>query len=90
MARSRTSNRAKPNKASETTEQTLLTVRQLESPVRIRLGPGLSYSHVGGGYLTTDPREVYEVVPGPGSKSGWGHLTGSGGWVAMDFVEIIS
>lgn len=67
----------------------IVQIREGSLPVRIRSGPGLSFSHVNGRYLGKGVYEVSEIVDGPGSKAGWGRLANGDGWVAMEFVEIV-
>lgn len=62
-------------------------VKAKSVPVRIRTGPGVNYGQVFGKYLKETSVEVSEIVPGSGSKKGWGKLVDDSGWVGMDFVE---
>lgn len=85
MARSRTSTEEHSEKVFAP-----IFVKAAKDPVRVRVGPGIQYSHISDSYLTDIPAKVTEIVPGQGSKAGWGNLEGSHGWVAMDFVEVVS
>lgn len=65
----------------------LMQVEEGAYSVRIRSGPGTSYSNPGGRYLGKGVHAVDEIQDGPGSKTGWGHLMSGDGWVGLDFVK---
>lgn len=76
-------------KPVEESTKEVFKIREGSVPVRIRAGAGIDTAHVSGKYLGKKEYEVDEVLEGPGSKSGWGHLVNGEGWVALDYVEIL-
>lgn len=92
MPRGRTNYNRAPKERSEKMEasEVLMKVKEGDRPVRIRSGPGVSYSHVGGKCLGKGVFEIVEISNGPGSESGWGRLANGDGWVALDFVEKVN
>lgn len=83
MARPRTT------KSQESEEIIPFQIKEGPVPVRIRAGAGTHTSHVDGKFLGKGVFTVDKVRIGPGSKSGWGHLSTGEGWVGLDFVEIL-
>lgn len=89
MARGRNPNNNSTEKVVKDQENTTFKVREKGIPVRIRAEANINSVHVNGTYLGKVWREINEVLAGPGSTKGWGHLADGSGWVALDFVEII-
>lgn len=56
-------------------------------PIRIREKPSIEAKPTGKYLLTNQTAEADEICEGPGSKTGWAHLTNGDGWVGLDFVE---
>ena len=92
MARSRVNQEIVDEPVEESSKKQRVKKTKIKEgsvPVRIRAGAGIEYAHVEGKYLGKGFFEVDEIVPGTGSKSGWGRLVNGEGWVALDFVEIL-
>lgn len=93
MPRSRTNYNARSEEKQDVVEEAipsvLMKVREMKSPVRVRTGPGTSYSPLPGEYLGKGLHNIVEVSPGPGSTAGWGKLSDRDGWVALDFVDVV-
>lgn len=89
MTKSRT-DYSRVSKMKKSTSGVLMKIREGEAPVRIRSGAGINFSHVDGMYLGPGVFDVDEILDGPGSKKGWGHLANALGWVALDFVEEVN
>lgn len=88
MARQRT-NYSKPS-ADEAEAPKKTFVKELDKPVRVRTGPGTSFSQANNEYLGKGFHEIVEVSKGLGSDKGWGNLADGRGWVALDFVQEVS
>lgn len=91
MPRARTnySRASKEPSEKKKASEVVMKVKEGDRPVRIRSGPGIGYSHVGGKCLGKGVFEIVEISNGPGSDSGWGRLMNGDGWVALDFVEMV-
>jgi len=56
--------------------------------LNIRCGPGMNYGRTGA-FTGKGSFEIAEVAPGEGSKSGWGKLKSSAGWISLDYADRI-
>lgn len=62
---------------------------QIDVPnLRIRNGPGTSYSPIGK-YTGTGLFKISEIQNGSGSTKGWGRLESGDGWISLDHVTIL-
>lgn len=92
MARTKNTKREQSSETEpivEDSKPATFKVREKGTSVRIRAGAGTNFAHVDGKYLGKGVFVIDEVKKGEGSKTGWGHLAGRDGWVALDFVEIV-
>lgn len=67
----------------------LMKVREKDSPVRVRSGPGTNFPQIAGKYLGKGIHDIVKVSSGKGSVSGWGKLSKGDGWVALEYVQIM-
>lgn len=56
--------------------------------LNIRRGPGTNYGRTGS-FTGKGSFEIAEVASGEGSKSGWGKLKSSAGWISLDYADRI-
>lgn len=91
MAKARRSNAQESDEfLREEQAPVCMKVKEGALSVRIRAGAGIDTPHVDGKYLGKGVHIIDEVKEGPGSKSGWGHLSTGEGWVCLDYVEIVN
>lgn len=57
--------------------------------LNIRTGPSTDYPTIGK-YIEKGIYTITETSPGKGSVKGWGRLKSGQGWVALDFVKVLS
>lgn len=54
----------------------------------VRVAPGIMSKRTGE-YVSVGEYEIEEVMPGEGSKLGWGKLKSGEGWISLDYAEEI-